>query len=220
MRKFLFCVIFLSLDLIIEGGPQRETRQLGKESMRPNITSLEEQRCQEVYQSTILEHTNKYRSLKCLKPLKVSKKLQYVALLTAQKSRVLGGNKARKSFLLFNTGWSTITLVAFSLATSTNEFKENAVMTASGWYDSPENWTALNKEENYRYIGCAVSFFDSTGYHVCYYQNDKGADKLKLNILPPGVNIDLESYNDSFWNQFQGKLNLKVIIIDEMLLFS
>jgi len=58
----------------------------------------------------MIEQTNKYRSLKGLKPLRGSKKLQYVALLTAQKCHELGRIKARESFLLFNTGWSTLTL--------------------------------------------------------------------------------------------------------------
>ena len=36
---------------------------------KPTIASLEDQRCQEDYQYKMLEHTNKYRSLKGLKPL-------------------------------------------------------------------------------------------------------------------------------------------------------
>ena len=42
----------------------------------------------------------------------------------------------------------------------------------------------------------------------CFYQNDKGADKLKANIVSPNININLESYNDSFWTQFPGKSKL------------
>jgi hypothetical protein len=42
-------------------------------------------------------------------------------------------------------------------------------------------------------MGCAISIVDSIGHQVCYYQNEIGADKLKLNIMPSEVNIDLES---------------------------
>ena len=147
----------------------------------------------------MIEQTNKYRSLKGFKSLQGSKKLQYVALLTAQKCHELGRIKARESFLLFNTGWSTLTL-----PTSIDECKENAVRKASTWYDWG-GWTALNEEEDYSYMGCAVSIINSTACHICYYQDDKGADKLELDIVPPEVNIDLKSYNDSFWTQFPGK---------------
>ncbi len=56
-------------------------------------------------------------------------------------------------------------------------------------------------------MGCAVSIVNSVGCNVCYYQDEKGGDKLKLNIVPAGVNIDLESYNDSFWTQYKFSLD-------------
>ncbi len=54
---------------------------------KPNITSLEEQRCHEDYQTTMLEQINKYRSFYGMDPLQVSRKLQFVALLAAQRCR-------------------------------------------------------------------------------------------------------------------------------------
>jgi hypothetical protein len=168
---------------------------------RPTINSLEEQKCQENYQMTLLEHTNKYRSLKSLKPLQGSKKLQYVALLTAQRFHVLNDiKKAVESLKLLNTGF------AYGLYdyTSINECQNNAVNLASEWYEL-ESWPPLDKEQNVNYMGCAVSIVNNLGCNVCYYQTEKGADKLKLNILPVELNIDLESYNDSFWTQFKGK---------------
>ena len=174
---------------------------------RPTITSLEEQKCQEDYQTTMLEYTNKYRSWYGLKPLQGSKKLQYVALLTAQRCHVLGPKKAVESFLLFNTAAS----YGFNYNQSINECKKNAVSTVLDWYES-ENWAPLDKEENFSYVGCAVSIFDTTAFHVCYYQIEKGADKLKLDIVPTDTNIDLESYKDSFWTQFPGKSKIKRLL--------
>ena len=209
MRKLLFCVIFLSLDLVIDGGPQRETRQLGKKVMRPSITSLEEQRCQEVYQTTMLEHTNKYRRLKGLEPLKSFQKLQYVALLTAQRSNVTlmsddsdGVSLKMKLFMTYVKKSRLVNISSF-------ECKSIAVEAASKWYDEGNYWDPLNMEKNESYMGCAFSIVDSIECNVCYYQNDTSADKLELNIVPAGVNIDLESYDDSFWTQFDGKSNLK-----------
>jgi hypothetical protein len=162
---------------------------------RPNITSLDEQRCQEDHQTTMLEQINKYRSLNGLKPLQSSKKLQYVALLAVQRSKTLK---------IFNTEIS----YGSDFNTSLIKCTKSAVKFASTWYEF-ENWTPLDKKENYTYMGCAISIVDSIGHQVCYYQNDIGADKLKLNIMPSEVNIDLESYNDSFWTQFQGKQKIK-----------
>ena len=75
--------------------------------------------------------------------------------------------------------------------------------------DYNEKMDLLKNILNYTYMGCAISIVNSVEYHVCYYLKDKGADKLKLNIVPEGVNIDLESYNDSFWTQFPGKSKIK-----------
>ena len=73
---------------------------------RPAITSLEQQKCQEDYQTTMLEHSNKYRSLNGLKPLQGSKKLQYVALLATQRCHVLNSiEKSTNSLQLFNTNY-------------------------------------------------------------------------------------------------------------------
>ena len=66
---------------------------------KPTIASLEDQRCQEDYQYKMLEHTNKYRRLKGLKPLQGSKKLQYVALLAAQRFHVLDMKSTHMKFL-------------------------------------------------------------------------------------------------------------------------
>ncbi len=208
MRKLLFCVIFLSLDFVIGGGPQRETRHLGKELMRPNITSLEEQRCQEVYQTTMLEHTNKYRRLKGLEPLKSFRKLQYVALLTAQRCNVTLMSDGSDEVLLKMPLFMTHAKKSHLVNTSFFECKSSAIEAASKWYDEGSYWDPLNKEKNHSYMGCAFSIVDSIECNVCYYQNDTSADKLELNIVPAGVNIDLESYDDSFWTQFDGKSNL------------
>ena len=210
MRKLLFLVIFLCLDLIIEGRPQRETKQLDKELIRPTIDSLEEQRCLENFQTTMLDQTNKYRSLKSLKPLQGSKKLQYAALLAAQRCHVLGEEKAVESIGLFNTGWSGGMLFntgwsgGINRNTSSTECKQNAVILASDLYDLGY-WNPLDKNKNYSYMGCAISIVDSTACQGCYYKDDKGADKLELDIVPSDVNLDLESYNDSFWTHFPGK---------------
>jgi len=201
MRKLLFLVIFLCLDLIIEGRPQRETKQLGKELIRPIIDSVEEQRCLENFQTSMLDQTNKYRSLKSLKPLQGSKKLQYAALLAAQRCYVLGEEKAVKSIGLFNTGWSG----GINRNTSSTDIcKQNAVILASDLYDLGY-WNPLDKNKNYSYMGCSISIVDSTACQGCYYKDDKGADKLELDIVPSDVNLDLESYNDSFWTHFPGK---------------
>jgi hypothetical protein len=200
MRKLLFLVIFLCLDLIIEGRPQRETKQLGKELIRPIIDSVEERRCQENFQTTMLDQTNKYRSLKSSKPLQESKKLQYVALLAAKRCHVLGEEKTVESIGLFNTGWSG----GINRNTSSTECKQNAVILASDLYDLGY-WNPLDKNKNYSYMGCAISIVDSTACQGCYYKDDKGADKLELDIVPSDVNLDLESYNDSFWTHFPGK---------------
>jgi hypothetical protein len=163
---------------------------------RPNITSLEDQRCQADYQTTMLEHTNKYRSLYGMIPLQVSQKLQYVALQAAQRSYPLNSiAKAVESFLLF----STVVHYGLDNNISSIECKTHAVNRASDWY---EYWVPLYKDSEYTYLGCAISIVNSTGYQVCYLQSDKGADNLELNIVPPGVYIDLESYSDSFWTQF------------------
>ena len=201
MRKLLFLVISLFLDLKIEG------RQL----MRPGINSVEEQICLKDYQITMLEHTNKYRSLYGLKPLQVSKKLQYVALLAVQKCHVFNStdkntvlknmDKIADSLKLLNTGFQA----SFEGNLSINKCKAHAVDMASNWYDKGY-WTPLDDSFRYTYMGCAISIVDSTGYQVCYYQNDKGANKLRLNILPANINIDLESYKDSFWTQFKGNI--------------
>ena len=167
---------------------------------RPNITSLEDQRCQEDYQTTMLEHTNKYRSLYGLKPLQLSKKLQYIALLAAQRCHE-GGRMAVESLKMFNTE----SIYDLTNNTSITECKNNAINKASNWYEWLMYWLLLNKEENYTHIGCAISIVENTGCHVCYYHGDKGADNLELDIVPLEINIDLESYNDSFWTQFQGK---------------
>ena len=68
------------------------------------------------------------------------------------------------------------------------------------WY--PKDTDRYHNLTIYTYMGCAVSFVDNTGCHVCYFQPDEGAVKLKLNIVSPEVNIDLESYSDSFWTQY------------------
>ena len=163
---------------------------------------MEDQRCQDNFQTTMLEQTNKYRSLYHLKPLKGSKKLKYVALLAAQRCSVLGMKKAVESIGPFNTGSS----FGYTYNTSSIGFKQNAVNQVSSWYDWG-HWTALiDRKEDYSYMGCAVSIINSTACHICYYQDDKGADKLELDIVPPEVNIDLKSYNDFFWTQFPGKL--------------
>ena len=105
MNKLLFVVIFLFLEMNIECRPQRETRQL----MRPKIKSVEEQRCQEEYQTTLLEQTNKYRSLYGMEPLQRSRKLQYVALLAAQRCQEFESEeKAINSLFLFNTSMTEI----------------------------------------------------------------------------------------------------------------
>ena len=216
MSKLLCWVIFLYFDLIIEGGPH----QMDKELMRPNITSLNEQRCEEIYQTTMVEHTNKYRSLKGLKPLRSFRKLQYVALLAAQRCNVSlmsdDIDRATLKMQLFMTDVKPSPLVNISAI----ECQNNAVSVASEWYDWVNDWAPLNKEKNESYMGCALSIVDSVECNVCYYQNDTSADKLELNIVPAGVEIDLESYNDSFWTQFDGKSNLKLIIIEKMFLFS
>ena len=204
MNKLLFVVIFLFLEMNIECRPQRETRQL----MRSGIKSVEEHKCQEDYQTTMSEHTNKYRSLNGLKPLQVSKKLQYVALQAAQRCHVFNDIVgAVESFLLFNT----VGNYGLDSNISSTECKSNAVEMASDWYDL-ENWTALDKEFNFTYMGCAIEIVDSTACHVCYYQTDKGADKLEQEIIPAEVNIDLESYKDSYWTQFPGKYNFRMVI--------
>ncbi len=163
--------------------------------------------------------------MKGLKPLQGSKKLQYVALLAAQRCHVLDMkttsdsfrlfNKAAESFLLFNTN----AISGKQQKTSINKCKEIGVELASYLYDSrmllateneenglyDENWAVsaqIRHVETYSSMGCAVSIVNSTSCQVCYYQGDKGADKLKLDIVPTWVNIDLVSYNDSFWTQF------------------
>ena len=175
---------------------------------RPVISGPAEQKCLEEFQMTMLEHTNKYRSLYGLKPLRVSKKLQYVALLTAQRCHVIGCIEAGESLQLFNTEGDDL----FEYTTRSIECKKYAVDRASYFYDS-ENWNLLNKRFDYTYLGCAVSILNSIAYHVCKYQTDKGADKLRLNILPTTNNMDLESYNDSFWTRFTGKSKLILISI-------
>ena len=165
---------------------------------RPAITSLEQQKCQEDYQTTMLEHSNKYRSLNGLKPLQGSKKLQYVALLATQRCHVLNSiEKSTNSLQLFNTNYQYDP----NYNTSINNCKKNALARASGLYYL-EDLIGYEKIFPSIYMGCAVSIVNSVECHVCYYQDDKGGDKLKLNIVPAGVNIDLESYNDSFWTQF------------------
>jgi len=159
---------------------------------------LEEQKCQEDYQNTMLDNTNKYRSWYGLEPLQVSKKLQYVALLAAQRCHVLGKDKAVESFRLFVTDIKS----SFDYNTSSTECEKIA---AAYFYQEP---TSFGFELKNTYMSCAVSIVNYTACQVCFYQNDKGADKLKANIVSPNININLESYNDSFWTQFPGKSKL------------
>ena len=204
---------------------------------RPNITSLEEQRCQEDYQTTMLEQINKYRSLYGMDPLQVSKKLQFVALLAAQRCRfvlnvteegtdnLIKGNLYKffnivDNLQIFSTIGYCYNTSSIGYNRSSIECKKNAVNEASDGHELENIWIPLLKEENITYMGCAFSIVNNTGFHSCYFQIDEGADKLELNIVPPDFNIDLESYNDSFWTQFQGKSNLKLIIIERMFLFS
>jgi len=112
---------------------------------------------------------------------------------------------------MFNTIGSDI--ISINTYYSITECKKNAIYTASSWYDLGHS-ALLDRKEDYSYMGCAVSIINSTACHVCYYQEDKGADKLELDIVPPEVNIDLKSYNDSFWTQFPGKNISQMIIID------
>ena len=166
---------------------------------RPTINSVEEQRCQEDYQSNMLEHTNKYRSLYGLEPLQVSKKLQYVALLAAQRCHVLGNNTSDISSLLFNTVKDS----GFVYNTSSIECQE--IVNRQKYVDNFRVRDTMSERSNSSYMGCGISILNSLGCYVCYYQDEKGADKLKLNILPPNNNIELVLYNDSFWTHFQGK---------------
>ncbi len=85
---------------------------------------MEDQRCQDNFQTTMLEQTN-------LKPPKGPKKLQYVALLAAQRCSVLGMEKAVESIGPFNTGSS----FGYTYNTSSIGCKKNAVNQVSSWYD-------------------------------------------------------------------------------------
>ncbi len=139
----------------------------------------------------------------------MSKKLQYVALLASQRCHVLGDYEAAQSFLLFNT----VEVSNFNYYTSLIDCKKYAILIASHFYDRGNYWAPFDNRLNYTYMGCAVSLFYKSGCNVCYYQDDEGADKLKLNIVPPNINLGLESYNDSFWTQFTGKSKLILISI-------
>ena len=214
MGKLFFWVIFLCLNLIIEGRPQREAWKL----MRPSINNVQEQRCQGDYQTTMLDLTNKYRSLDGLKPLLGSKKLQYVALLAAQRCQEFKSAKkatdAVKSLQLFNTTGDRddsnsfeCKTRAFDRAFSLYERVKECDFDCAYFGDYNEKMDLLKNILNYTYMGCAVSLYPYKYKRcdVCYYQNDQGVEKLKLNILPPNISIDLESYNNSFWTQFHGK---------------
>ncbi len=141
---------------------------------RPTITSLEDQRCQEEFQTNMLKTTNRDPFLD-LEPLQVSKKLQYVALLAAQRCHVLGGNKALESLQLFNT----VSYYALKYNNRSNGchmyalYKPPILDEPGPWY--PKDTDIYHNETIYTYMGCAVSFVDNTGCHVCYFQPDQGA---------------------------------------------
>ena len=166
---------------------------------KPKIKIPEEEMCLEDYQMTMLEQHNRYRELNFMDPLVVSKKLQYVALLTAQRcSETKNVKEAVKKTSIYFTDQMSIIQNKGSI----NECRKKAILVSESWYENREYWTALMEDRNYKYLGCAVSIKKEIGCHVCLYQGERGKLKLQQNKVPGQSRIDLDSYADNFWNSY------------------
>ena len=176
---------------------------------RPTINSRDEQRCLKDYQITMLQQHNRYRRLKFLDPLEVSKKLQYVALLAAQRCSENVENKEEvlKKTNPYDTGEMSIIQDYANI----DECEKNAIILSESWYKNRNYWIALNDDQKYKYLGCAVSIKYEVGCHVCYYQGEKGHIKLQNNYVPRQSQIDLKSYADNFWKNDENNMKCKSI---------
>ena len=201
MNKLILFVFLQSLNLAIE-AKEYETITI------PTINSRDEQRCLKDYQITMLQQHNRYRKLKFLDPLEVSKKLQYVALLAAQRCSENVENKEEvlKKTKLFKTDRMSIIQKKVNI----DECGKKAFLVSESWYENRFYWTALNDDQNYKYLGCAVSIKNEDSCHVCFYQGEKGNIKLQNNKAPRYSHIDLKSYDDNFWNSYENKMKCKL----------
>ena len=209
MNKQTIFVLLLSFNLAIEGKRYDAKRKRIKQYeiiTRPKIKVPEEEMCLEDYQMTMLEQHNRYRELNFMDPLVVSKKLQYVALLTAQRCSETKNVKeaVNKTSIYFTDQMSIIQNKG-----SINECRKNAILVSESWFENREYWTALMEDRNYKYLGCAVSIKKEIGCHVCLYQGERGKLKLQQNKVPGQSRIDLDSYTDNFWNSYQTILKCK-----------